>query len=116
MQNLRLAFALLFLLAGVAAAAPDVVSAWVRQLEREGYSEIEVTRTWLGRIRISAEKGDIEREIILNRETGEVLRDYSRSDDGELRLPFGWGDDDDAGGSDDDDDGDDDGDDDDDDD
>jgi len=49
----------------------------IGRLQSEGYGVIEQERTWLGRIRISAEKGNEEREIILNRTTGEILRDYS---------------------------------------
>ncbi|WP_058315469.1 hypothetical protein [Cognatishimia activa] len=48
----------------------------VSQLKAEGYNSFEMERTWLGRIRIEAEKGDIDREIVINRSTGEVLRDY----------------------------------------
>ncbi len=70
--------------------AADVVSAWVRQLSLDGYEEMTISRTWLGRTRIVAEKGDIKREIILNSRTGEVLRDYSRRGDGTLQLPLGF--------------------------
>ena len=64
------------LLAGVA----DSV---VRQLQAQGYTSIEVSRTWLGRVQIEAKRGAEEREIVLNRKTGEILRDYSHisSDD-----------------------------------
>lgn len=48
----------------------------VSMLQSEGYQNIEVERTWLGRIRVEAEKGEFEREIVLNRSTGEILRDY----------------------------------------
>lgn len=70
--------------------AADVSGAWVKQLRIDGYDDIEITRTWLGRIRIFAEKGEIEREIILHAGTGEVLRDYSRHEDGTIRLPLGF--------------------------
>ena len=72
------------------AMAKDVATAWVEQLTLDGYDDISVSRTWLGRTRIIAEKGEIEREIILNHRTGEVLRDYSRHEDGTLRLPLGF--------------------------
>lgn len=83
---------LAFLLWAVPAQAKDrdISALWVQQLLRDGYEEIEVSQTWLGRIRINAEKGDIEREIIFNPRTGEVLRDYSRGEDGGLRLPLGF--------------------------
>ena len=87
MRILTFAFALTLI--GSAAFA-DVTSAWVKQLQLDGYDEITVSRTWLGRIRIIAEKDEIEREVILHRATGEVLRDYSRAEDGSLRLPLGF--------------------------
>jgi len=84
---------ILLAIAFAAAALPafaDVTSAWVKQLRLDGYEDIEVTRTWLGRVRIVAEKGEIEREVILHPRTGEVLRDYSRHEDGSFRLPLGF--------------------------
>lgn len=81
--------AALSLLAGPVLAA-DVTSAWIRQLALDGYEEITISRTWLGRVRIIAEKGEIEREIIINRRTGEVLRDYTRREDGSVGLPLGF--------------------------
>ena len=61
-------------LAGHAAAA-TFQDAVVAQLRDQGYSDIVVERTLLGRIRIVAVLGDTRREIILNPRTGEVLRD-----------------------------------------
>jgi hypothetical protein len=86
----RLLFALALSLAASPVLAADVVSAWIRQLSLDGYEEMTVSRTWLGRTRIVAERGEVHREIILNTRTGEVLRDYSRSNDGSLRLPLGF--------------------------
>ena len=88
MRRLLIIFALC--LAAGPASAKDVATAWVEQLTLDGYEDISVSRTWLGRTRIFAEKGEIEREIILNHRTGEVLRDYSRHEDGTLRLPLGF--------------------------
>ncbi len=70
--------------------AADFSGAWVRQLQIDGYEDISVYRTWLGRIRIFAEKDEIEREIVLNPRTGEVLRDFSRHEDGSHQLPLGF--------------------------
>ncbi len=84
---------LAMVLVAAAAWAAGVADAWVRQLTREGYERITISRTWLGRTRILAEKGEIEREIVLNSRTGEVLRDLSRHADGSFRLPFGSDDD-----------------------
>jgi hypothetical protein len=61
--------------AGAAFANPHV-DRIIQTLRGEGYTSFEMERTWLGRIRIEAEKGNIEREIVINRTTGEVLRDY----------------------------------------
>lgn len=47
----------------------------VRALRRQGYRDIKTNRTFLGRLRVIAKKGERRREIILNRQTGEVLRD-----------------------------------------
>lgn len=41
----------------------------------EGYEVYDVTRTWLGRVLITAKNKTFLREIVLNRTTGEVLRD-----------------------------------------
>lgn len=45
------------------------------QLRRQGFGNITVQRTLLGRARVLAERGDQRREIILNPRTGEILRD-----------------------------------------
>lgn len=50
-------------------------SAVVQQLEAEGFRDISTERTWLGRMRIVGESGDGQREIIINPNNGEVLRD-----------------------------------------
>jgi|GEM_PF-2151416 len=44
-------------------------------LSRQGYKDIKSNFTFLGRLRVTAEKGETRREVILNRKTGEVLRD-----------------------------------------
>ncbi|ANP37529.1 hypothetical protein JL2886_02640 [Phaeobacter gallaeciensis] len=51
------------------------------QLRSQGYGEIVVTRTFLGRYRIVATTDRIEREIIVNPGTGEILRDYIEDKD-----------------------------------
>ena len=51
----------------------------IRQLSEQGFSQIEVSRTWLGRSRIVSRRGDMVREIIINPLTGEILRDYWRT-------------------------------------
>jgi hypothetical protein len=47
----------------------------ISQLRDQGYSDIAVSNTWLGRTRILAHSGDGEREIIIDPRTGEILRD-----------------------------------------
>ena len=51
--------------------AEDVVA----QLTHQGFFNIVVETTWLGRVRIVANRRDGQREIVLNPRTGEVLRD-----------------------------------------
>lgn len=67
------------LVVGTMGAAPafadDFSDRIVRQLERQGFSKIETEQTWLGRTRILAEGSDGQREIIVNPNTGEILRD-----------------------------------------
>lgn len=67
------------LVGGMAAAgmaqARDRSDDIVRELKRKGYRVTEVSRTFLGRIRILATKDGGRREIIVNPVTGEILRD-----------------------------------------
>jgi uncharacterized membrane protein YgcG len=63
-------------LAAGSALAQGTADDLVRQLRAQGYSQVTVERTWLGRIRILARNADSTREIILNPRTGEILRDY----------------------------------------
>ncbi|MBS0126171.1 hypothetical protein [Thetidibacter halocola] len=64
--------------AGQAQTATDQV---ISQLRREGYRRISVSRTFLGRVRITARGPAGSREVILNPGTGAVLRDYLRRND-----------------------------------
>ena len=63
------------LLAATPAAALDYVEDIVSQLRKQGFSKIVQERTLLGRVRILASNNDGVREIILNPNTGEILRD-----------------------------------------
>ena len=47
----------------------------VDQLRREGYADIRLNTTFLGRVRILALGDKGQREIVINPRTGEVLRD-----------------------------------------
>lgn len=112
--------ALLIALPPVGAAAQPAVESILRQLRAQGYSQITVSDTWLGRVRFLAIGNGLRREIILNPATGEILRDYwtplsaGGGEGGQILAPgagardggaFGGG----ADGDDDGDDGDDDG-------
>lgn len=67
------------LVAGALGTTPVLADVYesnvVQQLEAEGFRSISTERTWLGRMRIVAESGDGQREIIINPNNGEVLRD-----------------------------------------
>ena len=67
--------------------AEDLQSSVIAQLREQGYTEIIVTRTFLGRMRFVALADGVEREIVINPSTGEVLRDFSHRDDDEAEIP-----------------------------
>lgn len=71
---------------GLVAALPAFASGFsdkvVRQLRRQGYRDIVVARTLLGRTRITATRGGGLREVVLNPKTGEILRDLWIAADG----------------------------------
>ena len=79
-KALALGLVLVTALSG-AAQAETRVEAIARHLAEQGYHDIEIGRTFLGRARIEAEKNGMEREIIVNPRTGEILRDYWEEDD-----------------------------------
>lgn len=60
----------------------------VAQLTGQGFSRIEITRTWLGRVRIVATDEQRAREIVLNPADGTILRDRWMQP-GEERPQFG---------------------------
>jgi hypothetical protein len=64
------------------AFADTMTDAIVSQLRAQGYTEITVRRTFLGRIQVSAVSAKQRREIVFNPRTGEILRDYSETLDG----------------------------------
>jgi hypothetical protein len=80
---------LLTLSGGIALALPafaafsdDVVT----QLGEQGYQNITVSTTWLGRVRILATRDGGTREIVLNPRTGEILRDLWTAADGSQKT------------------------------
>lgn len=73
------------------AAAQSVEDQVVTQLQEQGFAEIEVHKTFLGRLRFTAESELFYRELVINPQTGEVLRDYIRDlkdDDNDDRDPI----------------------------
>ncbi|WP_308915494.1 hypothetical protein [Jannaschia sp. LMIT008] len=54
--------------------ADDVVAA----LRDEGYADIRVRRTFLGRIRITGRRDGWRREVVLSESRGTILRDVER--------------------------------------
>jgi hypothetical protein len=75
---------LLFIIAIALAPAPALADAAgardriVTLLRDDGYSEIRISRTLIGRMRFVAKRPDAEREIVINPNTGVILRDYIR--------------------------------------
>lgn len=69
------------------AARADYADDVVKWLLDEGYTDIEVTRTLLGRVRILSRLGSGQRELIINPRTGEILRDVWIAADGTIQ-PF----------------------------
>lgn len=102
-------------LVSLPAAADGIRDSIVSQLKQQGYREIVISRTWLGRTRILARREGERREIIINPRTGEILRDLWHAEETDapaiLSSPdgasqggqTGVGDDDGAEGGDDDD-------------
>ena len=69
-----------------AVSAGPIEDSIERQLRAQGFDQITVTRTWLGRSRFVAQSDELYREIIVNPVTGEILRDYTRRQSGEGGL------------------------------
>lgn len=68
-----------------AALALDYQSSVLAQLRAQGFDEIKVETTWLGRLKFTAQRRGAEREIILNPRSGEILRDILSTRDGAIR-------------------------------
>jgi hypothetical protein len=75
----RLAICLVLVGTPHVAAAQSVQDQIVAQLRGQGFSEISLNRTWLGRVRVTAVRDDLRRELVFNPQTGEILRDYWRT-------------------------------------
>ena len=72
---------------GIALAGPvqaqDYVGGITGQLRDLGFEQIEVRTTLLGRARIIARSAEGQREIILNPNNGEILRDFWQASPGQ---------------------------------
>ncbi len=82
--------------AGMLLASPVLadgrVDSITQQLAAQGYDQIKVSKTFLGRVRVEAQRKGLEREIIFNPRTGEILRDYwevEEDDEGDWLLGGG---------------------------
>lgn len=98
MKRRRLIIGLLAVsLAQASAALPAMAATFVEQivtqLKAQGFKEIEFETTWLGRTRIQAKRADFTREIVLNPNTGEILRDLWLSKSGAAPKKITIGDD-----------------------
>jgi hypothetical protein len=85
-RRILFAAVLACLAAAETAAADGFAETIVRQLHDQGYDNVSVSDTWLGRTRIFAQSADAEREIILNPRTGEILRDLYIGDASGSRI------------------------------
>lgn len=70
----------LLLFSSVDAALADSVSDKVfANLKAQGYLVVQQDRTWLGRIWVLARSKTVQREVVFDPTTGEILRDYAVS-------------------------------------
>jgi hypothetical protein len=70
----------LLLFSSVDAASADSVSDKVfANLKAQGYLVVQQDRTWLGRIWVLARSKTVQREVVFDPTTGEILRDYAVS-------------------------------------
>ena len=60
------------------ADAASVRERVIAELRDDGYTEVRISRTLLGRLRFVARRSDAVREIVVNPSTGVILRDYMR--------------------------------------
>ena len=72
------AFILAVAIIPAAASAQSLRDTILSELRQQGYTEITIRRTLLGRTRIVAESDQFYREIVFNPSTGTILRDYWR--------------------------------------
>ncbi len=99
----RREFLMVLVLGAAVTAAPpllaDPTDEVTRQLRAQGFQIREVTRTLLGRVRVVAENGRLEREIVFDRITGEIRRDLVTEKQPSERGPSSGGSGSSAGGN-----------------
>lgn len=69
-------FAIVVSTSPVQAVASTYEEAIIEQLMEQGFADVQVSKTFLGRLRFVASAGQQRREIVINPYTGEILRDY----------------------------------------
>ncbi len=76
------------LLAGFLAAQPASAQSLAEdialQMTRLGFVSVTIDGTWLGRVRVTGTRNGTSREIILNPNTGEILRDLWLDENGQM--------------------------------
>jgi uncharacterized membrane protein YgcG len=63
------------LFASAAFAQTDMTQQTISRLQALGYTEFQVSKTFFGRVKISALSDDMAREVVMNQHTGEILRE-----------------------------------------
>lgn len=71
-----IAFCSLLALMPFAASAQSVQEQILTQLADQGFHDFEISKTLLGRIRVTSQSNTLSRELVFNPVTGEILRDY----------------------------------------
>ncbi|RME17569.1 MAG: hypothetical protein D6801_03115 [Alphaproteobacteria bacterium] len=74
------------LLAAAPASAQSFQDVLIAELASQGFTHIQVSRTFLGRVRIVATSPNGTREIIFNPRTSEILRDYLNAAPGSVNI------------------------------
>ena len=63
-------------LAPMAASAQSFQDNILTQLTEQGFNNFTVSKTLLGRVRVTSQSATLKRELVFNPVTGEILRDY----------------------------------------
>jgi len=79
-EKMKRRYLMAMLLATAVGAGPafaaSVKDKLVSELKSQGFRNLSITRTWLGRTRITGSNGKFTRELVFNPYSGEILRDY----------------------------------------